>query len=273
MLSVNMATWSANEVLIHRVPSPSETPIPNINNRLEKLLVKYRILGAVRASLLIAASGAAQAALIDRGGGLIYDTDLNITWLANANYGAGSSYDTADGYNDGSMTWQNAMDWTANLAYYDSVRDVVYDDWRLPAISPLDPSCAQQYSNASYGLNCTGSEFGHVVNAELGLMDPEINLAYDGIYGPVAANYGPFTNVRPNGYWFGTEYSGNNAYAWTFIIDSGNTGFTPKAYGGTYAWAVRDGDVYSVSTVPVPAAIWLLGSGLLGLIAAIRRRH
>ena len=31
----------------------------------------------------------ALAALIDRGGGLIYDTVLDVTWLQDANYGAG----------------------------------------------------------------------------------------------------------------------------------------------------------------------------------------
>lgn len=64
--------------------------------------MKHTILGAACASLLIAASGAGQAALIDRGGGLVYDTDLNITWLADANYGAGSSYDPVDVNNVGS---------------------------------------------------------------------------------------------------------------------------------------------------------------------------
>jgi hypothetical protein len=33
--------------------------------------------------------------------------------------------------------------------------------------------------------------------------------------------------------------------------------------------AVRDGDV---SSVPVPAAVWLFGSGLLGLIGIARRK-
>ena len=33
------------------------------------------------------------AALIDRGGGLIYDESLDITWLQNANLAAGSVYD------------------------------------------------------------------------------------------------------------------------------------------------------------------------------------
>ena len=34
------------------------------------------------ASAMVALSGAAQAALVDRGGGMIYDTTRNITWLA-----------------------------------------------------------------------------------------------------------------------------------------------------------------------------------------------
>lgn len=97
-------------------------------------------------------SGAAQAALIDRGGGLIYDTDLNITWLADANYAKTSGYDA-----DGLMTWQEAMDWAANLSYYDSVRGVSYDDWRLPTTLQPDSSCGLQYDpGAPYGLQSYG---------------------------------------------------------------------------------------------------------------------
>jgi len=48
----------------------------------------------------IALSGAAQATLIDRGGGLIYDDVLNITWLQDANYAMTSGYDA-----DGRMNW------------------------------------------------------------------------------------------------------------------------------------------------------------------------
>ncbi|MBI5783055.1 MAG: VPLPA-CTERM sorting domain-containing protein, partial [Gammaproteobacteria bacterium] len=36
-----------------------------------------------------------------------------------------------------------------------------------------------------------------------------------------------------------------------------------------YALAVRPGDV---AVVPVPAAVWLFGSGLLGLIGVARRK-
>ena len=44
-------------------------------------------------------SVSADAILIDRGNGMIYDTDLDITWLQNANYAKTSGYDS-----DGRMT-------------------------------------------------------------------------------------------------------------------------------------------------------------------------
>ncbi|HFD32315.1 MAG TPA: VPLPA-CTERM sorting domain-containing protein [Gammaproteobacteria bacterium] len=37
-----------------------------------------------------------------------------------------------------------------------------------------------------------------------------------------------------------------------------------------FGWAVQTGDV---SAVPVPAAAWLFGSGLLGLVGAARRKR
>ena len=45
--------------------------------------------------MMICMATSANADLIDRGGGLIYDTDLNITWMQDTN----PTY----------MTWQNAM--------------------------------------------------------------------------------------------------------------------------------------------------------------------
>jgi len=39
---------------------------------------------------------------------------------------------------------------------------------------------------------------------------------------------------------------------------------------GYYAWAVYSGDV---SAVPVPAAVWLFGSGLMGLVGLDRRKR
>ena len=45
-----------------------------------------RILPALGLLAVLLIAGRAQATLINRGGGLIYDNVLNITWLQNANY-------------------------------------------------------------------------------------------------------------------------------------------------------------------------------------------
>lgn len=72
--------------------------------------------GLIAASLV---SGAAQAALQGRdlngsAGSFeaYYDTVLDITWLADADYAKTSGYD-ADGY----MTWTAANTWAANLSF------------------------------------------------------------------------------------------------------------------------------------------------------------
>jgi len=62
-----------------------------------------------------------EAALYDRGTGMIYDDVLKITWLQNANYALTSGYDS-----DGKMTWGEAMNWADQLNYGG------YTDWRLP---------------------------------------------------------------------------------------------------------------------------------------------
>jgi len=91
--------------------------------------------------------GIANAELINRGGGLIYDTDYNITWLADANYAMTSNYDP-----DGLMSWGQAMTWADQLEYGG------YDDWRLPTAldsegnAPINgPGNAYGWSNIEMG--------------------------------------------------------------------------------------------------------------------------
>ena len=93
---------------------------------------KSHMLGEVSACVFTLVSTLSHAALFDHGGGLIYDDILDVTWLQDANYAKTNGYDT-----DGVMTWVEANTWASNLIYFDSVRNVTYDDWRLPLVHIL----------------------------------------------------------------------------------------------------------------------------------------
>jgi hypothetical protein len=81
-------------------------------------------------------------------------------------------------------------------------------------------------------------------------------------------NTGDFEHLIMSWYLSGTEYAGTPDGAWSFHMFYGNQ--NPSYENPTdYVLAVRSGQV---SAVPVPGAIWLLGSGLAGLVALARRR-
>ncbi len=58
--------------------------------------------------------------------------------------------------------------------------------------------------------------------------------------------------------------------AWRFNFGGGSQGSGGKEDFDDFAWVVRSGDV---SAVPVPAAVWLFGSGLIGLLGLARRKR
>jgi hypothetical protein len=172
------------------------------------------------AAAVFSFSGLAQADLIDRGGGLIYDTDLNITWLSDANYGGGTK------------SWEEAVAWAKNLKYFDSVRQVIWDGWRLPSAMNVnvDPPTGPDVGYIST------SEMGHLFYIELG------GTAGSPITSSTNPNLGLFTNIMLGGYWLGTEDPSNSAMAWFTRTYRGDQDWGNKGDPG-WAWAVRDGDV------------------------------
>lgn len=200
------------------------------------------------------AFGNAQATLFDRGGGLLYDDVLKITWLSDANYARTSGYDA-----DGLMSWTGANAWAAGLSYGG------YSDWRLP-------TALNQNGSEPCRMYFCDSEMGYMFYNNMGGSAGSSILA-----GTNIGNLALVTNLQSSDYWSGTAYAPQPAhFAWHTNYNDGafqdyrilHTGYQYQEF---YAWAVRDGDVAPVPE-PETYAMMLAGLGLLGLTAR-RRRH
>jgi hypothetical protein len=183
------------------------------------------------ATVLAIISTTTHAELFDRGNGMIYDDDLDITWLQDANP-------------IGWVSWDTANAWAESLVYGG------FDDWRLPYTPQMDPTCVsiQTVDFLSY-QDCTGGELGHLFYTELGNF-------YSTDYLDIINNYyGPFFNIQ-TGYWTSTRFDptlewptdtgamipNNDDYHWLFYLNKGDK-FVFGDGNSRAAIAVRDGDV------------------------------
>lgn len=229
----------------------------------------------------------AEATLWDRGGGLIYDDILNITWLQDASY-----YRTT-GYTENYLTWSQATTWAENLEYYDNVRNVTYRDWRLPQTLPVNGS-SYDYTHAFDGSTDRGYNISAPGSANPGSLGSEMAFLYYNSLGNLAhfnlsgaeplpelktsfvdgnGNFASFQNLLSDNYWSGTPAIPDNAWAFSFGYgwqawgnNNDNMGTTSAA-----AWAVRPGDVVS-TPVPEPTSILIFGMGVTVMGGYIRRR-
>lgn len=227
----------------------------------------------------------AQAALYDRGAGLLYDDVLNITWTQNASYAPGS------------MTWFQAQQWAADLSYYDDVRGVTYDDWRLPKTAPVGADW--NYGNfegkindgtVDYGYNITSpnSELSYMYYVNLGLkgeIDVDGTRRTDwGIFGngygggftyAGQTDVGLVKNLQAALYWSETTIPVRPEYRWSFYTSGAQTfefaDILP--YGGIEAsvWVVRDGDI--AAAIPEPETYALMLGGLALVFWTARKRR
>lgn len=184
-------------------------------------------------------SNVTNAALIDRGNGMIYDDTLDITWLQDANFAMTSGFDPT-----GLMKWDTSMDWAANLSFGG------HNDWRL---FNADPSCG------TLNYNCTKSELGHLFYNDFGIAAGESILTATGLG---LQNFNLFVNVSSTRvYMSGTSFSSTGAY--DFRTRNGLQSISNKV-GLDYAWAVHDGDI---GKIPEPSTLAIFALGLMGLIS------
>lgn len=212
--------------------------------------MKSQLFGAVSAVLFTFTTLSAHAAFsgrletsFDSGGNWFqayYDDQLDVTWAANANI-------------NGRDTWDNQVAWAAGLTI-DGI-----GGWRLPNMDINGDGTIVDCSSGTQAA-CMDNEYGHLFHYGAGTT--------------LGANIqgGLFSNVQSHLYWSGTEFASRPddvAWFFNFFITGGqNAGV--KLRGDIFAWAVHSGDV---SAIPVPAAVWLFGSGLLGLLGLARRKR
>ena len=158
----------------------------------------------------------------------LYDTDLNITWLRNANAGVGSSFDDGFSTTDGRITWANANNWANTLTVGS------YSGWRLPTMVDTGaPGCDFSIAGGTdcgYNVQTASSEMAHLYYVSLSNLNycPPGDATCAG--GPQAGwgltNTGNFQNLQPYAYWSRTEYAPGLDNAWYFVTEVGNQ------YGG-----------------------------------------
>ena len=161
--------------------------------------------------------------LIDRGRGLLYDVERDLTWLQDTNYAKTSGHSR-----DGQMTWDDAKAWVARLNY----RGIT--GWRLPTALNADGS------GPCIGDNCRESELGHLVFTAMARRSTGLELL----------NWQSFSI-----YWSSTEASATEAFAFKMVgLKQGSLAKDPWAVDPTLGgpipladvvltWPVHDGDV------------------------------
>jgi hypothetical protein len=192
-----------------------------------------------------------------------YDTVLDITWLAHANFptietfgvepinGPGTS-------NPGAVTFGGANQ------YISAMNDVCYlgfSNWRLPVVAPingnafvLDEIVNDGSKDRGYNISAPGTDFAGSTASELAHLYYNTlgNLAAvdtSGAARPCAidpplfclANTEPFTAIAPFTYWIGTRFDPNPSGAWAFAFGDG----IQNVFGqqlGSQVWPVLDGD-------------------------------
>jgi len=241
-------------------------------------------------------SNTSNAALYDRGNGLVYSDTLNVTWVNDPNlfrnmaYDSGNPsefiqqiisantgviYDTPSSLSDGihllkesdfsiyrtdeQFNWWGAQ---AFIGYLNSVNYSGFSNWRLPTLTPSTGS------NLSLQWNvdpANESELG-------GLFYNELHVGGTGF--PTNSLF-----IRPEQwqrFWLTNELDIDYRYAWSWSNYGSYPLFPELVFGFKYytfsTWVVRTGDVVHPTTIPIPAASVLFGSILAGFFSLASKR-
>ena len=197
--------------------------------------------------LFVALSGSSQAALIDRGSGLIFDTVLNVTWLQDANYAGTSGYlvpgrVAGDPLFNGMMDWRESVAWADSLSFYDTGRGVNWTDWHLPSVSPVQGGARfvsgtstggntdDSYNISAPGSLYPGTQASHLAHLYFNTLGNVARCPVTGGFAActdpsaprtVAFNPGPFINIAGDMWTNSNQDLPYPADAWAFVFQGG----------------------------------------------------
>lgn len=251
----------------------------------------HRILAGAAALLL---STASCAALLGRapmtpGGSdyqAYYDTDLNITWLADMDLPVSQSFGVdynppGSWFYNGRMTWDSALAWVAAMnASNSGAGHLGVTGWRLPRVIDAGaPGCDSGWhyeggGDCGVNIDPSSSEFAHLFYVTLGNQAGMDSAGYGtSCAWACFTNRGPFVNFMDDNYGeYWTETPVSTDRVWVFRFKYGEQSVSGRLQLD-YVLPVTDGDPFAAqAAVPVPAVTWLFGSalGALGLTYRLR---
>lgn len=160
--------------------------------------------GTLAAVLFACAAAPAHSALVDRGGGLVYDSERNVTWLA------------APALLPGPLSRAQAALFALDFVYAGG------SDWLLPQTPFADAGCP-----GAVGFGCTASQMGHLFHLRLGEQPGESVFDPAGDSADEIAGLALFPALAEGWFW-----------SWQIANDSATAAFA--FHFGTGEQAVRD---------------------------------
>ena len=172
--------------------------------------------------------------------GTVYDANLGVFWLADANLAGDAQIRNmlgADKLNinsDGTMDYQTALQWVDLLNKYNGGKGYLdHNNWQLPVTPALDRTCSS-HNNGSFGERCTDSALGNLYSVGLGKNFP------DSVAPEFSATVEPFDNLQPSLYWTSDTNSGGE---FTFSFLSQNRASNTLEYNFMHVLATIPGAI------------------------------
>jgi len=247
-------------------PRAASIPLPAINAQLVNACRSGNDAAPVAAPASVPLVPAAD-------GQTIYDPNLKVTWLADANLAGTQTFGVSNINKGGSMDYATAVRWVEAMNTLDHGAGYLgHNNWQLPTAPAEDHTCARTGRHGeSFGFHCFGSALGSLYYGSLGLREPDTAVRMP------ADTVGPFHDFQPYLYWsgsppadpkqgfvsfsFNSGFQGANVtlnYLYVLVMIKGKLPGTPPATGKGLEVNPGGQTVYD----PVAQVTWLADANL-----------